>query len=397
MISKIERHIVKTAATLLATGALCGAAAAQEVGKASAVNPAATANARTIMIGTSIAHKERVLTSTAGSVQLLFVDKTSMTIGPNSDLTIDEYVYNPNAGTGKLAATLSKGALRFVGGQISHTGNADVKTASAVIGIRGGIAIITPANVFVGYGLSNVSSDGGSVTLGAGEFTRTQGGNTPPTQPGPPPPGFVAAQLQVFKSSGQQTGGAQPGTASQAAVQRAEANATGSSTGTVAQVAPVSATGTVRVATTSTASTTGPTRAQQTNIVNSVAAATQTSTQSGAATETAGVIIQAQILQLQFGARAYALTSTNCCDPNNPTSPVPYLPAGFATGSNFYVSPLMGYRTASVDVANRAPFIQYGVGITGVGAAQTSFIFLAGGAFTDDGNGGWTDRGAARS
>src|SRR5450631_972284 len=109
------RRQIFTAALLVAS-APYGTISAQEVGKASAVNPAATANLRTISIGSSIAHKERIRTTTAGSVQLLFLDKTSMTIGPNSDLTIDEYVYDPNAGTGKLAATLSKGALRFVGG-----------------------------------------------------------------------------------------------------------------------------------------------------------------------------------------------------------------------------------------------------------------------------------------
>ena len=93
---------------------------AQEVGTAAAVNPAAQARgqsgSRTIMIGQSIAHRERIQTTSAGSVQLLFIDKTSMTIGPNSDLAIDEYVYDPTTNTGKLAATLSKGVMRFVGG-----------------------------------------------------------------------------------------------------------------------------------------------------------------------------------------------------------------------------------------------------------------------------------------
>jgi hypothetical protein len=206
--------------------ALGGAASAQEVGKASAVNPAATANTRVISIGTSIAHKERIRTAANGSVQLLFVDKTSMTIGPNSDLTIDEYVYNPNAGTGKLAATLGKGALRFVGGQISHTGEAEVKTASAVIGIRGGVALIGTGHVYAGYGSSTVTSGGSTVTLGAGEFTQIGGGG-PPTPPGPPPAGFVLAQIRVFQSAAGQTGGVASGTASRGNVARAEARATG--------------------------------------------------------------------------------------------------------------------------------------------------------------------------
>ena len=378
---------------LLASGALCGTASAQEVGKASAVNPAATANLRTITIGSSIAHKERIQTTAAGSVQLLFLDKTSMTIGPNSDLTIDEYVYNPNAGTGKLAATLGKGALRFVGGQISHSGDAEVKTASAVIGIRGGVALITPKNVFTGYGSSTVTSGGSTVTLYAGEFTQTQGGGTPPTPPGAPPAGFVAAQIQTFQSTGGQTGGVAPGTASPAAITRAELNATGSPTGTVAQVAPVGANGTVQVTTVSPSSTSASSTSQQNQLFSTVIQSAQTSTQSTATTQVANQIIAqqqaaaAQLYQLQFGATAFALTSTNCCDPNNPTSAVPYLPVNFATGSG-YVSPMLGYRTASVDNPNRGAIMQFGIGINGVGAAQSSWAFLENGAFISNGNGG---------
>jgi len=224
---------VRVAALALLVGLPVMPALAQEVGKASAVNPAATANLRTITIGSSITHKERIKTAAEGSVQILFVDKTSMTIGPNSDLTIDEYVYDPNAGSGKLAATLGKGALRFVGGQISHSGDAEIKTASAVIGIRGGVALISPQSVYAGYGSSTVNSGGGTVTLGAGEFTQVGGGG-PPSPPGPPPQNFVAGFIQQFQSVGGQTGGAPKGTASPANVARAESRATGTNGGAVA-------------------------------------------------------------------------------------------------------------------------------------------------------------------
>src|SRR5690349_18996147 len=151
-----------------------GAAYAQQVGTAAAVNPASTAretsgNTRTIVLGQSIAHKERIQTTAAGSVQLLFLDKTSMTIGPNSDVSIDEYVYDPQANSGKLAATLAKGAMRFVGGQISHSGDATIKTATAMVGISGGVSILTNANVNLAYGWANVNAGGSSVTLHAGE------------------------------------------------------------------------------------------------------------------------------------------------------------------------------------------------------------------------------------
>ncbi len=121
-------------------------ALAQKVGTASAVNPASTGKppgggVRTLTLGAEVVHKERVQTDASGSVQLLFVDKTSMSIGPNSDVTIDEYVFDPNTNTGKMAVTVGKGVMRFVGGQVSHSGEATVTTPSASIGIRGGTAI----------------------------------------------------------------------------------------------------------------------------------------------------------------------------------------------------------------------------------------------------------------
>src|SRR5437868_13989463 len=106
-----------------------------------------------------------------------------MTIGPNSDLAIDEYVYDPSTNSGKLAATLSKGVMRFVGGQISHAGNAQITTPNAVVGVRGGVAIFNPASVYVGYGEADVRSGASSVTMGAGEYTQTLGGGAPPSNP----------------------------------------------------------------------------------------------------------------------------------------------------------------------------------------------------------------------
>jgi hypothetical protein len=391
MISMTEHRIVRGTLALLVAGALCGTASAQEVGKASAVNPAATANMRTITIGSSIVHKERIQTQSGGSVQLLFLDKTSMTIGPNSDLTIDEYVYDPTGNAGKITATLGKGALRFVGGQISHNGDAQIKTANAVIGIRGGTAFISPEHVYAAYGVATVNSGGTSVPLGTGEFTGTEGGANPPTPPGPPPAGFVAALIQNFQSSGKQTGGTAPGSVSQARVAAAEARATGSSKGTVAAVAHVNANGTVHVRTSMRTAPRLSSTSHQNSIVTSVIQSLHASSQSAA------------VVRRKFGAMPYALTMTNCCSPTARNSPVPYLPQGFATGNNYYISPLLGYRTASVGVPNRAPFFQVGIGITGVGAAQSSWFMVATGALLDDRNGrfvlsggfGATRRGAA--
>lgn len=412
-----QLRTASSALALLASTVFCSnVVLAQQVGTASAVNPAATVNLRTISIGASIAHKERIQTKAGGSVQLLFLDKTSMTIGPNSDLTIDEYVYDPKANTGKLAATLGKGALRFVGGQISHSGEAEVKTASAVIGIRGGVMMTDgKGGVYAGYGSSTVTTSAGSVTLAAGEFTQVSGSTAAPTQPGLPPSGFVAAQVQAFQSSGGQTGGAGSGAASPARVATAEARATGSPNATVAAVAVVSASGEVQVSTATRSTSTVTTTTQQNAIATTVQQSAQTSTQAVAAVQTAQrieqgptppVVVPPPVIVVPppvvvvpppiLPARAFALSVTPCCDPANATSSVPYLPANFATGNGSrYISSLVGYRGPGAidDVNVRSRFIQYGINIAGLGAAQSSWGFLASGSLAADGSGGFVEPG----
>lgn len=136
-------------AILIATAAiLCAGFAsplrAQAVGTASAVNPASTGTppggaGRTIEIGSEVVFRERIQTTSSGAVQVLFVDRTALTVGSNSDVTIDEFVYNPNARTGTFVATLARGSLRFVGGQISRNSGATIKSGTATIGIRGSV------------------------------------------------------------------------------------------------------------------------------------------------------------------------------------------------------------------------------------------------------------------
>jgi hypothetical protein len=157
--------------TIVTVGA--GPALAQKVGTAAAVNPDSTGkppggSVRTLRIGSDVVHNEHIHTDGSGSVQLLFADKTAMSIGPNSDVTIDEYVFNPNTNTGRMAVTVGKGVMRFVGGQISHNGDAIVTTPSASIGIRGhtGIYDATRGTIINLYGsMTGTTRDGTAVSL----------------------------------------------------------------------------------------------------------------------------------------------------------------------------------------------------------------------------------------
>ena len=83
-------------------------AMAQSVGVASAVNQSALGAApgqvpKTVFLGDQIIHNQKIVTDAHGLLQILLADGTSFTVGPNSTLTIDSFVYDPDKGTAKEA------------------------------------------------------------------------------------------------------------------------------------------------------------------------------------------------------------------------------------------------------------------------------------------------------
>ncbi|SLN12565.1 FecR family protein [Oceanibacterium hippocampi] len=135
---------------LLLLSSATGALAAGEdgsIGVSTAVQPDAQGTPpskapRLLETGTRMVQEERVETGGLGRTQLLFNDGSSLTIGPNSDLLLDRYVYDPEAKTGDLALSATKGLFRFVGGRISKANPVTLNVGSATIGIRGGVGII---------------------------------------------------------------------------------------------------------------------------------------------------------------------------------------------------------------------------------------------------------------
>lgn len=141
--SRRNASLLASVAVVALLAAATPALAQGQVGTAAAVNPRSTGGgARTLEIGSPIVHRERVQTSDTGSLQVIFIDKTTLNVGPGSSLVIDEFVYNPSTKAGSVAISLGKGAMRFVGGNASHSGDAEVKTPVATIGIRGGITTL---------------------------------------------------------------------------------------------------------------------------------------------------------------------------------------------------------------------------------------------------------------
>lgn len=92
-----------------------------------------------IQQGTPIQANAHIMTGPDGRLQVLLADETTFTLGPNSDMVLDEFVYDPKTNAGKITANLSRGTFRFVTGKMAHQDPAGIRVKLAVgdLGFRG--------------------------------------------------------------------------------------------------------------------------------------------------------------------------------------------------------------------------------------------------------------------
>lgn len=146
-------RLMKTSSlSALALAVVLGAApqasfAATEIGSVAAANrdiegTPPNAATRSLLIGDRLIANERLVSSPNGSGQMIFLDQTTLTVSPNSEIVLDKYVYDPDADAGELGVTVTRGVMRLVGGRITKSNDAVINTPSATIGIRGGIGLV---------------------------------------------------------------------------------------------------------------------------------------------------------------------------------------------------------------------------------------------------------------
>lgn len=116
------------------------------------------------------------------SLQLRFQDNTTAAVTENSRFVIDDFVYDPNRGAGRLNVRVSMGTVRYVSGQIARNNqqSVQVNTPTAVIGVRGtdffmtvdesgqSLVVLVPScnqqgNCYTGK--ISVTNDGGTVEM----------------------------------------------------------------------------------------------------------------------------------------------------------------------------------------------------------------------------------------
>lgn len=97
-------------------------------------SPVAVASGDGIVMGDNLS------TGTDSRLQVMLLDESAITLGPDADLTIDEFVFDPaNTNANALAASLLKGTFRLVTGGVAR-GNPEgtsLTLPNAVLTIRG--------------------------------------------------------------------------------------------------------------------------------------------------------------------------------------------------------------------------------------------------------------------
>ena len=87
--------------------------------------------------GTVIEINDKVETKN-GRVKIVFKDDTSVTVTESSGLVIDDFVYDPKSGAGKLGLKAAAGTVRYVSGAIAKDPkNVKINTPTAAIAVRG--------------------------------------------------------------------------------------------------------------------------------------------------------------------------------------------------------------------------------------------------------------------
>ncbi|WP_137918067.1 FecR domain-containing protein [Hydrogenophaga sp. 2FB] len=89
--------------------------------------------------GTPLHQGSALKTAALSSMGVMFKDNTMMSFGPSTELTVEDYLYEPGEGKLKLGARMGKGTLDYVSGVIAklQPDAVTVKTPTGMIGVRG--------------------------------------------------------------------------------------------------------------------------------------------------------------------------------------------------------------------------------------------------------------------
>ena len=89
--------------------------------------------------GSKIYFGDTIVVKAQSNAQILLLDETALTVGEKSELTIDEFIYDPQSKIGKIVSNIKVGTIKIITGEISkkNPDNLEVNVPTGSVGARG--------------------------------------------------------------------------------------------------------------------------------------------------------------------------------------------------------------------------------------------------------------------
>lgn len=159
----------------------------------------AEAIGRIVGSGKPVYLNDRLTTGASGRLQIRLKDDTLFTIGPNSSIVIDEFIYDPSSSLGRVAASILQGVFQFVTGKVGkkRPENMKVTLPACTIGVNGTAVM---GRVEPGRDTVVLSTGAIAVGNGAGQARLAQAGYAVTVDAGRAPSAPFRAPLPLLAS-----------------------------------------------------------------------------------------------------------------------------------------------------------------------------------------------------
>jgi hypothetical protein len=89
--------------------------------------------------GQPLYQSDTVRTGADGRMGVTLKDETRVSLGPNTEVRIDQFLYSPGQGSLRLVLNIARGLVAYVSGRIAKLSPDAVRleTPSAILGVRG--------------------------------------------------------------------------------------------------------------------------------------------------------------------------------------------------------------------------------------------------------------------
>ena len=96
-------------------------------------------NNEKLFSGSKIFYGDTIVVKSKSNAQILFLDETVMTVGENTELTIDDFVYDPQTNNGNFITNIKSGVVKTISGKISEKNpdKLEIKIPNGSLGVRG--------------------------------------------------------------------------------------------------------------------------------------------------------------------------------------------------------------------------------------------------------------------